>query len=126
MAFTTTRDNARRPLANDPQPCWPPPSRSPPFSFFCAAGSIAQVKAPSKNQLKAPAKAGPSEDPNVQPFAIGTDGSVAQQLISLRSTPPTPRPQPTRRQGRRPAQHKVTSSGRAICSRRAPASPSAW
>jgi murein DD-endopeptidase MepM/ murein hydrolase activator NlpD len=51
---------------------------------------MAQVKAPSKNYLKAaPAKAAaaPSEDPNVQPFAIGTDGSVAQQLTSLHIDP---------------------------------------
>ena len=58
------------------------------FQFLCAAGSMAQVKAPSKNHLKAaPAKAGPSEDPNIQPFAIGTDGSVAQQLINLQIDP---------------------------------------
>ena len=49
---------------------------------------MAQVKAPSKNHLKsAPAKAGPSEDPNIQPFAVGTDGSVAQQLIGLQIDP---------------------------------------
>jgi murein DD-endopeptidase MepM/ murein hydrolase activator NlpD len=61
------------------------------FQLLCAAGSMAQVKAPSKNHLKAaPARSAPSnpsEDPNVQPFAIGTDGSVAQQLTNLQIDP---------------------------------------
>src|SRR5260370_23400103 len=61
------------------------------FQLLCAAGSMAQVKAPSKNHLKAApsksASANPSEDPNVQPFAIGTDGSVAQQLTNLQIDP---------------------------------------
>ena len=61
------------------------------FQLLCAAGSIAQVKAPSKNHLKAaPARSAaqaPSDDPNVQPFAIGTDGSVAQQLTNLQIDP---------------------------------------
>ena len=56
--------------------------------FACASGSMAQIKAPNKNHLKAPTKstsAAPSED--VQPFAIGTDGSVANQLTALRIDP---------------------------------------
>jgi len=61
------------------------------FQLLCAAGSMAQVKAPSKNHLRAaPSKSAPSspsEDPNVQPFAIGTDGSVAQQLTNLQIDP---------------------------------------
>src|SRR5260370_5692957 len=61
------------------------------FQLLCAAGSMAQVKAPSKNHLKAApsksASSSPSEDPNVQPFAIGTDGSVAQQLTNLQIDP---------------------------------------
>ena len=55
------------------------------LQFVCASGSMAQVKAPSKSQLKAPAKHGtapPAED--VRPFAIGTDGSVADQLTALK------------------------------------------
>lgn len=55
------------------------------FQLFCAAGAIAQVKAPSKNQLKAPAKAAPNED--VQPFAIGSDGFVVEQLVNLKVDP---------------------------------------
>jgi murein DD-endopeptidase MepM/ murein hydrolase activator NlpD len=58
------------------------------FQFVCASGSMAQVKAPNKNHLKAPTKStstAPSED--VQPFAIGTDGSVADQLTALRIDP---------------------------------------
>ena len=56
--------------------------------FVSASGSMAQVKAPNKNHLKAPAKStstAPSED--VQPFAIGTDGSVADQLVALKIDP---------------------------------------
>lgn len=56
--------------------------------FVCASGSMAQVKAPNKNHLKAPTRStstAPSED--VQPFAIGTDGSVADQLRALRIDP---------------------------------------
>jgi murein DD-endopeptidase MepM/ murein hydrolase activator NlpD len=56
--------------------------------FVCASGSMAQIKAPNKNHLKAPTKStstAPSED--VQPFAIGTDGSVADQLTALRIDP---------------------------------------
>ena len=54
--------------------------------FLCASGSMAQIKAPNKNHLKAPTKStAPSED--VQPFAIGTDGSVADQLTALKIDP---------------------------------------
>jgi murein DD-endopeptidase MepM/ murein hydrolase activator NlpD len=56
--------------------------------FVCASGSMAQIKAPNKNHLKAPTKStstAPSED--VQPFAIGTDGSVADQLTALKIDP---------------------------------------
>jgi murein DD-endopeptidase MepM/ murein hydrolase activator NlpD len=54
--------------------------------FVCASGAMAQIKAPNKNHLKAPSKStAPSED--VQPFAIGTDGSVADQLTALRIDP---------------------------------------
>src|SRR5882762_2717012 len=61
------------------------------FQLLGAAGSMAQVKAPTKNQLKAPAKAAPSApSEDVQPFAIGTDGSIAQQLINLQIDPSVP------------------------------------
>ncbi len=55
------------------------------FQLLNAAGSMAQVKAPSKHSLKAPARPASNED--VQPFAIGTDGSVAAQLASLQIDP---------------------------------------
>lgn len=57
------------------------------LQLLCAAEPMAQVKAPSKNHLKAraPAKAAPSED--IQPFSIGTDGSVVEQLNSLKVDP---------------------------------------
>src|SRR5690242_3795304 len=55
--------------------------------ILSASGSVAQVKAPSKNHLKAPAAkpTGPSED--IQPFAIGTEGTVANQLTALQIEP---------------------------------------
>jgi len=58
-------------------------------ALFYASGSIAQVKAPNKNQLRAPAKAAPSTPPNsdVQPFSIGSDGLVIDQLTSLKVDP---------------------------------------
>ena len=96
--------------------------------FVCASGSMAQIKAPNKNHLKAPTKStstAPSED--VQPFAIGTDGSVADQLTALKIDPSTPRQRPT------PSPRRWSSSTgrpptRAARSwhRRAPTSPSAW
>jgi len=55
------------------------------LQLFCAAGSMAQVKAPSKTQLRAPAKAAPTKD--IQPFAIGSDGFVVEQLVSLKVDP---------------------------------------
>ncbi len=55
------------------------------FQLFCAAGAMAQVKAPSKNQLKAPAKPASNED--IQPFSIGSDGFVVDQLVGLKVDP---------------------------------------
>ncbi len=58
------------------------------FQLFCAAGSMAQVKAPSKNQLRAPAKtAAVAPNDNIQPFSIGSDGIVVDQLIALKVDP---------------------------------------
>lgn len=54
--------------------------------FLGANGSLAQIKAPNKNHLKAPSKAAaPSED--IQPFFIGADGAVADQLTALKIDP---------------------------------------
>ena len=39
------------------------------FQFLCASGSMAQIKAPNKNQLKAPTKAGPSKTSSPSPSA---------------------------------------------------------
>ncbi|MFO1079584.1 MAG: M23 family metallopeptidase [Reyranellaceae bacterium] len=59
------------------------------FQIVSTAGPMAQVKAPSKSQLKSraqsPAAPVPTED--VQPFAIGADGSVSQQLLGLNVDP---------------------------------------
>lgn len=58
------------------------------FQLFCAAGSMAQVKAPAKNHLRAPAKAAPvAPNDNIQPFSIASDGAVVDQLISLQVDP---------------------------------------
>ena len=83
------------------------------FQLFCATGSMAQVKAPSKNQLRAPAKAAPTD--NVQPFSIGSDGVVVDQLISLKVDPADAAAAAeavTKALGTMDS--KVTSSGRAI------------
>jgi murein DD-endopeptidase MepM/ murein hydrolase activator NlpD len=54
--------------------------------FVCASGSMAQIKAPNRNNLKAPTKStAPSED--VQPFAISANGSVTEQLTALNIEP---------------------------------------
>ncbi|HEY3148141.1 MAG TPA: hypothetical protein VGJ75_17425, partial [Dongiaceae bacterium] len=56
--------------------------------FVFASGSMAQIKAPNKNHLKAPTKStSPAPSQDVQPFAIGTDGSVADQLTALKIDP---------------------------------------
>ena len=84
------------------------------LQLFSAAGSMAQVKAPSKNQLRAPAKAAPSTpNADVQPFAIGTDGLVVDQLTSLKVDPADARAASeavSQALGKLDA--KVTSSGR--------------
>ncbi len=56
------------------------------FQFLCAAGPMAQVKAPHKSHFKAPAKtSAPAED--IQPFFIGADGSIVEQLNNLKIDP---------------------------------------
>src|SRR5258705_3095944 len=74
---------------------------------------MAEVKAPSKNQLNPAAKAAPAED--VQPFSIGTDGSVATQLMTLKIDPADAQAAAdavAKALGQ--LDHKTTSSGRAI------------
>jgi murein DD-endopeptidase MepM/ murein hydrolase activator NlpD len=82
---------------------------------------MAQVKAPSKSQLKASARhaaapaapAAPAED--VQPFSIGADGSVFQQLAGLQIDPADAQAAADavgKAMGKFDA--KVTSSGRAV------------
>jgi len=88
MSFTTTRD----------QRAWRwrfvPSLLAATVAFsacqiICTSGSMAQVKAPSKYQLKAPSKsaapAAPAED--VQPFAISANGQVTDQLTALNIDP---------------------------------------
>ncbi len=86
------------------------------FQLFCAAGSMAQVKAPAKNHLRAPAKAAPAApNDNIQPFSIANDGVVVDQLISLKVDPAdavAAGDAVTKALGKLDA--KVTSSGRAI------------
>ena len=59
-------------------------------STVAAVPALAQVKAPSKNHLKAPSRAAaapaqPAED--IQPFSIGADGNVTSQLVALNIDP---------------------------------------
>jgi murein DD-endopeptidase MepM/ murein hydrolase activator NlpD len=82
MAFMTTRDQRARRWRIVPS-LFAAAFAFSAFQFVLAAESLAQVKAPNKNHLKAPAKSSaPNED--VQPFHIGTDGSVAEQLAGLK------------------------------------------
>ena len=83
--------------------------------FVCASGSMAQIKAPNKNQLKAPTKAADSPSEDVQPFAISANGSVTEQLTALNIDP-------TDAQAANDAvtkaleqlDRKITNSGRAV------------
>ena len=85
MAFKTTRDQRAQRWRIVPSLFAATVAFSA-FQIVCAPGSMAQVKAPNKSHLKAPAKpTGPSED--IQPFAIGTDGTVADQLTALKIEP---------------------------------------
>jgi murein DD-endopeptidase MepM/ murein hydrolase activator NlpD len=88
MAFTTTRDQRARRWQSIPSLL----AATVAFSacqIVCTSGSMAQVKAPSKNQFKAPSKSAapstPSED--VQPFAISANGQVTEQLTALNIDP---------------------------------------
>lgn len=58
-------------------------------STICAAGAIAQVKAPQKKQLKPAASRSlsPGSGEDVQSFSVAADGSVAQQLLTLQVDP---------------------------------------
>ena len=81
MAFTTTRDQRARRWRFVPSLL----AAAVAFAacqIVCAPGSMAQVKAPSKHQFKAPSKpTAPSED--VQPFAISANGQITEQLAAL-------------------------------------------
>ena len=88
MAFTTTRDQRARRWRFIPTLL----AATVAFSacqIVCASGSMAQVKAPNKNQFRAPSKstapAAPSED--VQPFAISANGQITEQLTALNIDP---------------------------------------
>ena len=95
------------------------------FQIFCAAGAMAQVKAPSKNQFRAPAKAAPAApNDNVQPFSIANDGVVVDQLISLKVDPADATAAGdavSKALGK--LDSKVTSSGRAILESQGPNRP---
>jgi murein DD-endopeptidase MepM/ murein hydrolase activator NlpD len=79
--------------------------------------AMAQVKAPTKKYLRsAPAKtAAPAED--IQPFAIGSDGSIAQQLLILKVDPADAQAAAdavAKAMGQIDAKTASTSSGRAV------------
>ncbi len=87
MAFRTTRDQGWRTV----RALVAATLAITTLQLFCAASSFAQVKAPSKKQLRAPVKAAPVANAapaaDVQPFSIGSDGSVIEQLVSLKVDP---------------------------------------
>jgi murein DD-endopeptidase MepM/ murein hydrolase activator NlpD len=85
MAFKTTRDQRAQRWRIVPS-LFAAAFAFSAFQFLGANGSLAQIKAPNKNHLKAPSKAAaPSED--IQPFFIGADGVVADQLMALKIDP---------------------------------------
>src|ERR1700754_1544328 len=93
--------------------------------FLCASGSLAQIKAPNKNQFKAPSKAAaPSPSEDIQPFAISANGSVTEQLTALNIDP-------TDAQAANDAvtkaleqlDRKITNSGRAVLEPQGPGKP---
>lgn len=60
------------------------------FQISGASGVLAQVKAPTKKQLRPPAKAAevaPTPTDDVQAFSVGADGSISQQLLNLKVDP---------------------------------------
>src|SRR5882672_9716468 len=114
MAFTTTRDQ-RAQRWRIVRNLISATAAITTFQILCAAEPMAQVKAPSKNQLKPAAKATPSPSEDVQPFSIGTDGSVATQLMTLKIDPADAQAAAdavAKALGQ--LDHKTTSSGRAI------------
>ena len=52
-----------------------------------AAASVAQTKAPSKSQINNARNTNAAPAPDVQPFAVPADGSVAEQLAGLKIDP---------------------------------------
>src|ERR1044072_5787887 len=82
--------------------------------FISAPGAMAQIKAPNKNQFKAPTKAPtPSED--IQPFAISPNGQVTDQLTSM-NIEPADAQAANEAVGKALEQldRKITNSGRAV------------
>ena len=85
MAFKTTRDQRAQRWQIVPSLIVATVAFSA-CQFVCASGSMAQIKAPNKNHLKAPSKAAaPSED--IQPFAFSATGQVTEQLTALSIDP---------------------------------------
>jgi hypothetical protein len=85
MAFTTTRDQRAQRWRIVPS-LFVAAFAFSACQFLSASGSMAQIKAPNKNHLKAPSRAAaPSED--IQPFAINANGQVTEQLAALNIDP---------------------------------------
>lgn len=82
--------------------------------FLSASASLAQIKAPNKNHLKAPSKAAaPSED--IQPFAISANGQVIEQLSALNIDPADAQAaNEAVTKALEQLDRKVTNSGRAV------------
>ena len=126
MAFMTTRDQRARHWRIIPS-LFAAAFAFSALQLVSATGSMAQVKAPNKNHLKAPAKApAKSSTPNedVQPFYIGADGSVADQLAGLKIDPSDAQAAAdavTKAMGK--LDTKTASSGRAVLQSQGPDKP---
>src|SRR5262245_5305658 len=57
------------------------------LQIVCPTASMAQIKAPNKNHLKAPSKAAAAPSEDIQPFAISANGQVTEQLAALNIDP---------------------------------------
>lgn len=83
--------------------------------FVCAAGSMAQIKAPNKNHLKAAPKAAAAPSEDIQPFAISANGQVTEQLTALNIDPADAQAaNDAVAKALEQLDRKVTNSGRAV------------
>lgn len=93
---------------------------------LCAAGAMAQVKAPQKKQLKPAVSrtAPPESNEDVQPFSVAADGSMTQQLLALQIDPADAEAAGTAvGKALSKPEVKAASSGRAVLESQGPGQP---